>query len=92
MSIRKIATPEPAAGIDLDRLSRSKANTAACDGPRGGWDNIERNDSRFGSDSDKDVDGIQVVRVVEQDTMDMRGHNRERSVSESTRKLVRGWI
>lgn len=84
-----MSTPEPAAGIDLDRLARSKANTAACDGPRSGWNNLERNDSRFGSDNDKDVDGIQVVREVEQDT---RGFNGERGDSESTRKLVRSWI
>jgi hypothetical protein len=43
------------------------------------------------SPHDKDVDGIQVVRVVEQDTMDT-GYNGERSDSESTRKLVRGWV
>jgi hypothetical protein len=81
----------PAVDIDLDRMARSKANTAVCDGPRGRWDSVVRDSSRFGSPNDKDVDGIQVVRVVEQDTMDT-GYNGERSDSESTRKLVRGWV
>jgi hypothetical protein len=75
----------PARGIDLDRMARSKANTAICDGPGG------RRDSGRISRNDKDMDGIQVVRVVEQDTMDT-GFNGERSDSESTRKLVRGWV
>jgi hypothetical protein len=75
----------PAHGIDLDRMARSKANTAICDGPGG------RRDSGRISRNDKDMDGIQVVRVVEQDTMDT-GFNGERSDSESTRKLVRGWV
>ena len=81
----------PAVGIDLDRMAQSKANTAACDGPRGRWESVVRESGRFGSPNDKDVDGIQVVRVVEQDTMDT-GYNGERSDSESTRKLVRGWV
>jgi hypothetical protein len=73
-------------------MAQSKANTAICDGPRGRWDGDERASGRFGSQNDKDIDGIQVVRVVEQDTMDTGGYNGERSDSESTRKLVRGWV
>ena len=75
----------PANGIDMDRMARSEANKAKCDGPRG------RRDSGRLSRNDKDMDGIQVVRVVEQDTMDT-AFNGERSDSESTRKLVRGWV
>jgi len=92
LSIWKIGNPDSTVGIDMDHLARSKANTAVCDGPRGRWDGNERASSRYGSHSDKDIDGIQVVRVVEQDTMDTRGYNGERSDSESTRKLVRGWV
>jgi hypothetical protein len=72
-------------------MARSKANTAICDGPRGRWDGNDRISGRFGSQNDKNIDGIQVVRVVEQDSLDT-GYNGERSDSESTRKLVRGWV
>ena len=80
----------PANAIDLDRMARSEANKAKCDGPGGRWDNVVRDSGRL-SRNDKDNDGIQVVRVVEQDTMDTR-YGGERSDSESTRKLVRGWV
>ena len=80
----------PANAIDLDRMARSEANKAKCDGPGGRWDSGVRDSGRL-SRNDKDNDGIQVVRVVEQDTMDT-GYGGERSDSESTRKLVRGWV
>jgi hypothetical protein len=92
ISTRKVGNPDSAVSIDLDRMARSKANTAICDGPSGRWDCDYRASGRFGSQSDKDIDGIQVVRIVEQDIMDKRGYNGERSDSESTRKLVRGWV
>lgn len=92
IAVRKIGNQDSAVGIDLDHLGRSKAGTAICNGPRGRWENDEHANGRYRPQDDKDIDGIQVVRVVEQDTMDQGGYNGERSDSESTRKLVRGWV
>lgn len=92
MNVLRVGRTDSAHGINLDRLTPSKGNTAICDGPRSRWEDDDRAYSGDGPRDKTSIDGIQVVRVVEQDTLDMRGDNGEPSDSESTRKLVRGWI